>query len=52
MDYDCETKEEVTGSKKKVLSRWLPSSLRVASSSSEGEEDNSGGYEGEGESLA
>ena len=52
MDYDCEIEEEVIGSKKKVLSRWLPSSLRVASSSSEGEEDNSGGYEGEGESLA
>ena len=52
MDYDCEIEEEVIRSKKKVLSRWLPSSLRVASSSSEGEEDNSGGYEGEGESLA
>ena len=52
MDYDCETKEEVTGSKKKVLSRWLPSSSRASSSSSEGEEDDSGGYEGEGESLA
>ena len=33
------------------MPRRLPSSSR-APSSSEGEEDNSGGYEGEGESLA
>ena len=52
MDCDCETGEEVIGSKTKVLSRRLPSSLHAPSSSSEGEEDNSGGYEGEGESLA
>jgi hypothetical protein len=52
MDCDCETEEEVMGSKKKVLSRLLPSSSCAPSSSSEGEEGNSGGYEGEGESLA
>ena len=40
------------GSKKKVLLRWLPSSSRAPSSSSKGVEDNSGGYEGESESLA
>jgi hypothetical protein len=51
MNYDCET-EEVIGSKKKVLSRQLPSSSRAPSSSSEGEEGNNSGYEGDGESLA
>ena len=50
MDYDYEV-EEVMGSKKKVLSRQLPSSSRASLSSSESEEDDSGGYEGEGESL-
>lgn len=39
-------------SKKKVLSRQLPSSLRASLSSSESEENDSGGYEGESESLA
>ena len=52
MDYDCEIEEEVIRSKKKVLSRRLPSSSHAPSSSFEGEEDNCGGYEGEGESLA
>jgi len=42
MDCDCEIEEEVIGSKKKVLSRRLPSSSHASSLSSEGE----------GESLA
>ena len=51
MDYDCEVEEEVLRSKKKVPSRRLPSSSRASLSSSESEENDSGGYEGEGESF-
>ena len=50
MDCDCEV-EEVMRSKNKAPSRRLPSSSRASLSSSESEENDSGGYEGDGESL-
>jgi hypothetical protein len=52
MDCYCEIEEEVMGSKKKVPSIRLPSSSRASLSSFASEDDDSGGYEGEGESLA